>query len=438
MNPSDTNLKTQITKEKKIFSSEKIRKIFLEEGADDVGFVEITREALGDVKKEVQILYPKTKTIISFCKRTNPENIQSVSRPLANEEFHRTYDDLTTIARKMVRRLNEDGIRGVSCHPSFPMDMNVWAGKIWQISHKPIAEQAGIGKMGINRMVLHPKFGSNIVLDSILIDVKVDKYDTPLDHDPCITCLLCVATCPVGALDAKKGLNFNACMTHNYRDFMGGFEDWVENIVSSNSVEEFRKKSPDDENVSRWQSLSFGPQYKSAYCVAVCPSGDNTYGIYKSDRKGWNEQIVKPLKNKKEPVYVAKNTYAEEYARRNPNKEVRVVKNISRPNSIVSFLTGARVAFERKHSDGVNLTVHFNFNGRESSQATVIIKDNIVDVKEGLIGKSDLVITADVESWLKIVNKEVTNEMMDEIFTSGKIQIQGNLADLQKFQSCFA
>ena len=427
----------QSSYEKKVFSSEQIRKICLEEGADDAGFVEITRDALGNSKKEAQTLYPKTKTIISFCKRNNPENIQSVSRPLANEEFHKTYDDLSIIARKIIRRLNEIGIRGVSCHPTFPMDMNDWAGKIWQISHKPIAEQAGIGKTGINRMILHPKFGTFLLLDSILIDVEVDSYGKPLDYDPCVSCMLCIAACPVGALDARKGLDFNACMTHNYRDFMGGFEDWVENIVSSNSVEEFRKKSFDSENISKWQSLSFGPQYKAAYCISVCPAGDDLYEIYKNDKKQWNEQIVKPLKNKREPIYVSKDSRAEEYAKRNPNKEIRYVRNILRPNSMYSFLTGVRVAFERKHADGVNLTVHFDFNGRDTGQATIIIKDGVIDVKEGFVEKSDLVITVDVDSWIKIVNSEANEDFMNEIFTSGKIKIQGNLNDLKKFQNCF-
>jgi len=432
-----TNTKTQLVTGKKIFSSEKIRAICIEEGADDAGFVEITRPELGNVKNEAQTLYPKTKTIISICKRENPENIQSVSRPLANEEFHKTYDDLSIIARKIIRRLNDEGIRGVSCHPTFPMDMNDWAGKIWQISHKPIAEQAGIGKTGINRMILHPKFGTFILLDSILIDAEVDKYGKPLDYDPCVSCMLCVSACPVGALDPKKGLDFNACMTHNYRDFMGGFEDWVENIVSSKTVQEFRQKSSDDENVSKWQSLSFGPQYKAAYCISVCPAGDDLYGIYRDDRKGWNEQIVKPLKNKKEPVYVGKDTQAEEYAKRNPNKEIRYVRNILRPNSMYSFLTGVRVAFERKHAVGVNLIVHFDFNGKNSGQASILIQDGVIDVKQGFVGTPDLTITADVDSWLKIVNHEASENMINEIFTLGKIKVKGNLADLQRFQNCF-
>lgn len=431
------NTLNQSTDGRRIFSSEEIRAMCLEEGADDAGFVEITRQALGNVRNEVSTLYPKTKTIISICKRNNPENIQSVSRPLANEEFHKTYDDLSIIARKIVRRLNESGIRGVSCHPTFPMDMNNWAGKIWQISHKPIAEQAGIGKTGINRMILHPKFGTFILLDSILIDAEVDVYGAPLEHDPCVSCMLCVSACPVGALDPKKGLDFNACMTHNYRDFMGGFEDWVENIVTSDTVDEFRKKSGDDQNISKWQSLSFGPQYKAAYCISVCPAGDDLYGIYKSDRKGWNEQIVKPLRDKKEPVYVAKDTHAEEHAQRNPNKQIRYVRNVLRPNSAYSFLTGVRVAFERKHASGVQLVVHFDFNGSDSCQATIIIRDGLIDVKDGFVEIPDLVVAADVDSWLKVVNREADEQLVNEFFTSGKISVRGSLADLQKFQNCF-
>jgi len=420
-----------------LISSDVLRKICIDEGVDDVGFVEIERKALGSVKEEVLSLYPKTKTIISICIRTNPENVQGVSRSLANEEFHKTYDELSIRARKIVRRLNEIGIRAVSCHPTFPMDTDRWAGKIWEISHKPIAEQAGIGKIGINRMVLHQKFGTHILLDSILIDTELDQYGEPLDNDPCVSCHLCVAACPVGAIDAKKGLDFNACMTHNYRDFMGGFEDWVENIVSSKNIKEFRKKSGDDENVSKWQSLSFGPQYKAAYCVSVCPAGSDLIGIYENDRRSWVKQIVKPLKDKKEPVYVGKNTRAEEHARKNRNKEVKNVINVQHPKSINGFLSGSRVSFEPKHARGVNITVHFQFNDAQNTKATIKIENETIDVKEEHVGKADLTINTDSKTWIKIVNKETS--FISNLFSilSGKVKIQGKLKLLKQFQGCF-
>ena len=418
-------------------SSDEIRKICLDEGVDDVGFVEIGRRALGSVKDEVLALYSKTKTIISICIRTNPENVQSTSRSLANEEFHKTYDELSIHARKIVKRLNEIGIRGVSCHPTFPMDTDRWAGKIWEISHKPIAEQAGIGKIGINRMVLHEKFGTHILLDSILVDTELDQYGKPLDYDPCVSCHLCVLACPVGAISAKKGLDFNACMTHNYRDFMGGFEDWVENIVSSKNVKEFREKSGDDENVSKWQSLSFGPQYKAAYCVSVCPAGKDLIGIYKNDRRDWVKQIVNPLKDKQEPVYVGRDTRAEEHARKNRNKEIKIVTNVQHPKSINGFLSGSRVSFEQKHAKGINMTVHFEFNGKQDTKTTIIIANETIDVKEGHVGTANLSIITDSEIWIKMVNKETLPDDDMQAITSGKVKVQGELKLLKQFQNCF-
>ncbi|WP_316506508.1 SCP2 sterol-binding domain-containing protein [Nitrosopumilus sp.] len=420
-----------------IIPSDVLRKICLDESVDDVGFVEIERKALSSVKDEVLALYPKTRTIISICIRTNPENVQGLSRSLANEEFHKTYDELSIHARKIVRRLNEIGIRAVSCHPTFPMDTDRWAGKIWEISHKPIAEQAEIGRMGINRMVLHPKFGTHILLDSILIDSELDQYGKPLDYDPCVSCHLCVAACPVGAINAKKGLDFNACMTHNYRDFMGGFEDWVENIVYSKNVKEFRKKSGDDENVSKWQSLSFGPQYKAAYCVSVCPAGKDLIGIYENDSRSWVKQIVKPLKDKKEPVYVGKNTRAEEHARKNKNKQVKIVKNVQHPKTVNGFLSGSRVSFEPKHARRVNLTVHFQFNGEETTKATIKIANEMIDVKNEHVGKADLAIVTDSETWIKMANKETSFVSNLLSMLSGKVKIQGKLRLLKQFQNCF-
>ena len=76
--------------------------------------------------------------------------------------------------------MNQIGIRGVVPTKSWPMDLNRWPGKIWDISHKILATEAGLGHMGINRIVLHPKYGAFIQLNSILIDAGLDEYSRPL------------------------------------------------------------------------------------------------------------------------------------------------------------------------------------------------------------------------------------------------------------------
>ena len=81
-----------------------------------------------------------------------------------------------------------------------------------------VTVEAGLGHMGLNRLVLHPKFGSAIQLDSILINGVVDQYDQPLTENPCFHCNLCAVVCPTGAITKEQPFDFVACITHTYRD----------------------------------------------------------------------------------------------------------------------------------------------------------------------------------------------------------------------------
>ena len=83
------------------------------------------------------------------------------------------------------------------------------------------------------------------------------------------------------------------------------------------------------------------------------------------------------------------------------------------------------------------MKVHFESNGKETAQATIIIAREVIDVKEGHVGTADLAITADSETWLRIVNKETTSAEDMQAINSGKIKVQGNLKLLEQFQECF-
>ena len=279
-----------------------LRQICLEEGADDAGFVDIGRPALVEEKEHILHVYPRTRTIISIIQTMNRENIQSPARYVANNDFHHTIDELTQAARRILSRLNALGIRGVVPTVGFPMDMDRWQKdlRIWDVSHKPIAVEAGLGRMGKNRNVIHPKFGNFILLESILIDTELDGYGEPLDYNPCATCNLCVSACPVGAIRTDGQFDFAACLNHNYREFMGGFQDWVEGAVSSKNVKEYRSRFTDSETVSMWQSLSFGANYKAAYCMAVCPAGEDVLPGFISNKKEYVQEVLIPLKDRSE------------------------------------------------------------------------------------------------------------------------------------------
>ena len=255
------------------FESSWLRQLALDAGADDVGLVAIDRHELDDQRAEILGLYPWTKALISIACKMNREPVRSPARSVANLEFHHAGDRTNEVAHQIVAALEAQGVRAVNPSMGFPMEVDRFPGKIWVVSHKPVAVAVGLGRMGIHRNVIHPRFGNFILLATVLIDAEVSEQGLPIDYNPCLGCKLCVAACPVGAIAPDGHFDFSACLTHNYREFLGGFDDWVEDVAESKDAQDYRKRVEDSETASMWQSLGFGPQYKAAYCMAACPAG---------------------------------------------------------------------------------------------------------------------------------------------------------------------
>jgi epoxyqueuosine reductase QueG len=288
-----------------VLSGERLRELCLEAGADDVGFVEIERPALAGERPHIERTFPRTRTLISLVLRMNRDNIRNPARSIANTEMHHTGDEVNEVCRRIVAALERLGVRALNPPMGFPMEADRWmTERLWVVAHKPIAVAAGLGQMGIHRNVIHPKFGNFILLGTILLAAEVDSHAEELGFNPCLTCKLCVAACPVGAIGADGAFNFSSCYTHNYREFMGGFNDWAEEVVESRNRLDYRRRVRENESVSLWQSLSFGPNYKAAYCMAVCPAGEDVIPLYQLSKKGFKDEVLKPLVDKEEALYV--------------------------------------------------------------------------------------------------------------------------------------
>jgi Fe-S-cluster-containing hydrogenase component 2 len=268
------------------------------------------------------------------------------------------------------------------------------------------------------------------------MDAEVTEYSHPIDYNPCLECKLCVAACPTGAIGADGHFDFTACYTHNYREFMGGFNDWVETITSSGSARKYREKVSPAETVSMWQSLSFGANYKAAYCMAVCPAGEEVIAPFLSDRKQFLEDVVQPLQSKAETIYVTRQSDAEKYVGwRFPHKKTkRVANGLSVQSSVRAFLRGLPLAFQRGRSEGLNATYHFTFTGKEELKATVVIRNKTLQVEEGHKGAADLRVTADSETWFRFLRKEAN---IAWALLRRKIRIKGSPQLLLAFGRCF-
>jgi len=414
-----------------------LRQVCLEAGADDVGWVEIDRPEIADQKTDIFWLLPKAKTLISFVVRMNRENIRTPARSIANLEFHHTTDEANEVARNIVAALERIGVRALNGGAAgFPMEADRWGSKMWVISHKPVAVAAGLGRMGIHRNVIHPKFGNFILLGTVVTDAEASEYSQPIDYNPCLECKLCVAACPTGAIGSDGSFNFSACYTHNYREFMGGFNDWVEKIADSTSALDYRKKVSGAETVSMWQSLSFGANYKAAYCLSVCPAGEDVIGPFLTDRKEFLKDVVKPLQDKSETVYVVPGSDAEGFvARHFPSKKTKQVSNgLAGQGTIRAFLRGLNFVFQRGKSEGLNAIYHFTFTGQEEVKSTVVIRDKKLEVSDGHNGTPDFQVTADSNTWLRFLRKEAN---LVWALVTRKIRIHGSPRLLLAFARCF-
>ena len=413
-----------------------LRRLALECGADDAGFVEIGRPSLADQVEDIQTALPSVRALIVLVFRINAASVQSPWRAAANREFHGASEHAGAATRRMLTALEDAGTRAVAESWGFPMEAaSRWPGKMWFISHKPVAVEAGLGLMGTNRMILHPRFGGFVYFTAIAVSRPVSAYGRPIEKNPCDQCQLCHAVCPTGAIGTEGRFDFLSCITHNYRYKLGGFSDWVETIVESRGAADYRRRVSDQETVTMWQSLSHGSLSMCDYCVAVCPAGEEHLPFYHRDKGAYIREIVRPLQERRETVYAVPGSDAEAYAAaRFPHKQLKRVSPGIRPASVASFLWAMPLTFQPGQAKGLNAVYHLIFTGDESHRATVTIRDQTLERREGLEGTPDLTMTADSATWLSFLAKE---KSIAAALLTLKIRIKGDPRLLAAFGRCF-
>jgi epoxyqueuosine reductase len=96
------------------------------------------------------------------------------------------------------------------------------------------ARRSGVGWVGKNTLVIHPKAGSYYFLAELILDLEL-VYDQPI-KDYCGTCTRCIDACPTEAIapdgylvDGSKCISYFSIELRNAipEDYRGKFENWM-------------------------------------------------------------------------------------------------------------------------------------------------------------------------------------------------------------------
>ena len=90
---------------------------------------------------------------------------------------------------------------------------NRWYTDTGPILERDLAQRAGIGWIGKNTCLIHPKQGSYFLLSEIFLDLEIDP-DAPFVTDHCGTCRLCIEACPTDCILPDRTLDATRCISY--------------------------------------------------------------------------------------------------------------------------------------------------------------------------------------------------------------------------------
>jgi epoxyqueuosine reductase len=113
------------------------------------------------------------------------------------------------------------------------------------VPDRELAERAGLGWIGKNTMLIHPRRGSYTFIGSIFTDLDLAPAE-PRNTDLCGSCTRCIDACPTGAIVAERVLDATRCLSYLTIEY---------------------KPDPPADIQPRWDGWAFGCDV----CNDVCP-----------------------------------------------------------------------------------------------------------------------------------------------------------------------
>jgi epoxyqueuosine reductase len=178
-----------------------------------------------DKRLDPTLLVEGSKSVVSLLlnyfptQKQNPDSFK-ISKYAYGQDYHLVIKDkLKLFYQKIQEEIGE--VNGRFFVDSAPVMDKVWA------------QKSGLGWMGKNGNIIHPKRGSFFFIAELILDLELEA-DGPI-KDFCGTCTKCMDACPTDALNQAYVVDGSKCISYltiELKDaipveFKGKMNDWI-------------------------------------------------------------------------------------------------------------------------------------------------------------------------------------------------------------------
>lgn len=161
-------------------------------------------EQFVEMRSNPQLLVPEAKSVICVGLCYKPDRIMKGPYKIAQYAYGQDYHEVIKsklFALTAAIREQYPDFEAKPCVDTVPISDKLWA------------EQAGLGWIGRNTLLVTSEFGSYINLGELVTTADCDAYDAPIGNR-CGDCHKCENACPNGAIEGTM-LNAGLCNAYN-------------------------------------------------------------------------------------------------------------------------------------------------------------------------------------------------------------------------------
>lgn len=223
-------------------------------------------------RRRVVNLLPEAKTAVVFACRHSYTAMASSNINIIKFDTLTVYENINRISLGLVRLLEDEGFKAISIPPYLPIEMSKeTSGLIGDVSLRHLAVEAGLGSLGLNRLLITRKYGTRVRIGAVITSANLNP-DKKFKGTFCNNCKLCIEACPVKAISEDGVVDVRKCAVNVLKYGLPALIRFIPDLADK-SRDEVTKIVRDPLFWNIWQTLTLGAFYECFECIKACPVG---------------------------------------------------------------------------------------------------------------------------------------------------------------------